>query len=101
MLTSIKQQLRGRLRAAYHRESTDGNHLLSREFFSWGLDKDKDFRPTDDHKMLTRHALGIITMLRTGHSKCFLSKHIRVHKAHYAPLWGACNGDMPCGVLCG
>ena len=56
MLTLIKQQLRGRRRAAYHRESIRGNNLLSREFFSWGLDRDKDFRPTDDHKMLTRHA---------------------------------------------
>ena len=93
VVTSVKQQLQKRRMREYARQST-AQHLLSREFFAWQLDTDKDFKPSHDHRMLTRHALGIITMLRTGHSECFLSKHIRMHKKHYANLWPACNGDI-------
>ena len=82
-----------RRRRKYRKQSSEP-HILSRDFFAWQLDTDPDFRPADDHRMLTRHALGIITQLRTGHSECRLSKHIRLHKAHYTALWNACNGDI-------
>ena len=92
--TLIKHELAKRRRTEYRRQSQIGSHLLSREFFSWNLDTDPDFRPSDDHRMLTRHALGIITMLRTGHSRCYLSQHIQMHKAHYMRIWAGCNGDI-------
>ena len=44
--------------------------------------------------MLTRHQLGVLTALRTGHSQCFFSRHVLMHHRHYMQQWSGCNGDI-------
>ena len=92
--TSVKHQLRQRRRRVYEQEANDGHHLLSRLFFSWGLTSDDNFRPKDDHRMLTRAQLRIVNMLRTGHSTLNFSSHVALHRDYYSAEWRRCNFDI-------
>ena len=92
--THIKHQQRERRARRYEEERQSGLHLLSRNFFRWDLVRLRLLRVKDDFKMLSRHQLGIVTALRTGHSRCFFSRHVRMHHAHYKQQWPLCNGDI-------
>ena len=78
----------------YEEQRSLGSHLLSRNFFQWDLVRSKLLRVKDDFKMLSRHQLGIITALRSGHSRCLFSRHVLMHHSHYKQQWPMCNGDV-------
>ncbi len=92
--TCVKRQIRQRRVDLYHQERLSGHHLLSRNFYKWDLVRGGHLRVHEDFRMLTRHQLGVITALRTGHSRCNFAQHVLMHHQHYAEQWRRCHGDI-------
>ena len=92
--THIRHRQRELREQRYEEERAAGSHLLSRNFFKWNLLRSGALRTKDDFRMLSRHQLGIVTALRTGHSRCFFSRHVLMHHSFYAAQWSGCNGDI-------